>query len=722
MHALSALQLLPQHIVEMIVDYVASCSHLWHDRCNSDPDDSKQLQIPLLYVCHNFRALVYSRFCAEYRLNLKKGRYGSIAPSYLRKLNLPAHHLAKELVFEMSFWSIFTGDALQQLSVAPYEGVVFPLARYLQFIQNTDDNIFSANLVVYPPEAATNIAAFIERVKEMVPNIREVDVRLWRGTDQLLEQGDVHVMDLIRKLYDLVETRMGISHESFALVEYMDLTPICNLTSVEYIVYKDSCPIIPLVRRNAQTLQSLSIRAGFSIAKVDYTLLICDSGSDGGWVEYPYLRILKLISRDANTLSHRFVPNGIVPFPCLRRLDVHGAYPFGDDVLFRGNTITLECLKFELSQKVIGMLKRHSVFTPTSHPKLQCVDIRMKYSSEPSIFTTTAEYLQFVLSMAPNASALSIPHPPGVRPKHALELEMFGGHTSLQMLSLYHVGLSFWDIADLIKLLPLLSDLKTGEPSLRQLPQGVSMGGLAEYVRSTYTPMGMRFGCWHIGTGSSVKHDRLVTCVLLLALVCPIFDFAVVDCNERKKLMKELEKQIAKSGDDYSRSDAAIQADANVVVEREVLDMAQPKHRQTREAAGQATDSVALILEGLLSSEIRNTLNKSLADICERLQSMASDFEKWASPSECKVMSEDDIYPKFGQFVLFVMACLKALDPRFPPDNQSQLLLPARKSNFVPGGSTEGYKLDLVLVLYLWDTDIDTIVTMPANTDIAKPQ
>ncbi|KAJ2747769.1 hypothetical protein GGI20_000239 [Coemansia sp. BCRC 34301] len=150
--------------------------------------------------------------------------------------------------------------------------------------------------------------------------------------------------------------------------------------------------------------------------------------------------------------------------------------------------------------------------------------------------------------------------------------------------------------------------------------------------------------------------------------------------------------------------------------------MAQSKHRQIREAAGQAADSVALILEGLLSSEIRNTLNKSSADICERLQSMASGFEKWVSPNERKAMSEDDIYPKFSQFVLFVMACLKALDPRLPPDNQSRLLLPARKSNFIPGGSTEGYKLDLVLVLHPWDTDIDTIVTIPANTNIVKPQ
>ncbi|KAJ2350670.1 hypothetical protein GGH92_002249, partial [Coemansia sp. RSA 2673] len=88
--------------------------------------------IPLLWVCHNFREVVQSRFFCEYKLDIADGEDGDVCevfeewPSSPRAPVYPTYHLAKDLVIELNARSIFSGEALQVLSAPPYEGVVFP--------------------------------------------------------------------------------------------------------------------------------------------------------------------------------------------------------------------------------------------------------------------------------------------------------------------------------------------------------------------------------------------------------------------------------------------------------------------------------------------------------------------------------------------------------------------------------------------------------------------
>ncbi|KAJ2334809.1 hypothetical protein GGI00_001676 [Coemansia sp. RSA 2681] len=221
------------------------------------------------------------------------------------------------------------------------------------------------------------------------------------------------------------------------------------------------------------------------------------------------------------------------------------AYPFGDDVLFRGNAATLEYLKIELDSELVAMLEQRNVFTPTSHPNLKCVNINLRFSDAPGAFATASEYMQFVLSIAPRASVLAIPHLSSFGGRLTTELEVLGSYDSIQFLSLYSAVLSFWDIVNLIKSLPLLSDLETGEPVLGKLPHGVTLAQLPGYARSTYAPLGKRFRCWHITFSPSTRLDNLATCVLVLALICPNFDYTAVDRSHREQFMQEMKKQIA---------------------------------------------------------------------------------------------------------------------------------------------------------------------------------
>ncbi|KAJ1670841.1 hypothetical protein GGF38_001236 [Coemansia sp. RSA 25] len=224
------------------------------------------------------------------------------------------------------------------------------------------------------------------------------------------------------------------------------------------------------------------------------------------------------------------------------------AYPFGDDVLFRGNAATLECLDIVLNSEMVAMLRQRNVFTPTSHPRLKCVNINSRFSDAPSAFAAASEYLQFVLSIAPRTSVLTIPCLASFGGTLTMELKMLGSHDNLQFLSLYSATLSFWDIVNLIKSLPLLLDLETGDPTMDMLPQDVTLARLPEYARSTYAPMGRRFRCWHICYPSLGGLSELTTCVLLLALICPNFDYAAVDGRHRERFMEVMKKQIAEPG------------------------------------------------------------------------------------------------------------------------------------------------------------------------------
>ncbi|KAJ2636185.1 hypothetical protein GGF44_003185, partial [Coemansia sp. RSA 1694] len=179
-------------------------------------------------------------------------------------------------------------------------------------------------------------------------------------------------------------------------------------------------------------------------------------------------------------------------------LDIRRAYPFGDDVLFRGSAVILEYLRVVLDPKLVAILKRHTVFTPTSHPKFRRVNVNLRSNDTAGAFASAAEYLHFALSIAPGASVRTINSLSRFHEEFTQELGLLANHADIQLLSLPEATLSIWDTVGLIKSLPLLSDLRSGIPTLGIFPQGVTNDELPEYVRSTYAPMGKRFRCWNI--------------------------------------------------------------------------------------------------------------------------------------------------------------------------------------------------------------------------------
>ncbi|KAJ2749890.1 hypothetical protein GGI19_005413 [Coemansia pectinata] len=381
--------------------------------------------------------------------------------------------------------------------------------------------------------------ALVRRVKEMAPAV-SVIYQDGRDADyKSLEDYDSHAISLISQLYRIVKTTV-VSWCNLQLVMNPDLAPIGNLTSIDCALGWLGYHILALARLNAPTLQTFSISSRFDIG-------ICGLIRDpfgNKYVDYPCLRSLTMNNAGVPAILQRSTFEGVVPFPSLQRLAILSHYPYVDDVLFRGNRATLEILNIALYPETVAMLRKYDVFTPTSHPKLRVCTCSFMEDG-PSAFNAASSYLKFALSIAPAASMRVFPGLSEFRETVQPALSILEDYTGIQVLSLPHVHLSLWKAIVLIKALPVLSDLHTWAPILGAIPQGGSEAGLPEHVRSTHSPMGKRFRCWHFECTQLDDLGGVARCMLLLALACPNFDYAAVDKDYRMPFMDEIRQQIA---------------------------------------------------------------------------------------------------------------------------------------------------------------------------------
>ncbi|KAJ2442977.1 hypothetical protein GGF42_006786 [Coemansia sp. RSA 2424] len=407
----------------MIVDHVAGNSRLYFARATHWPYEYDGLLLPLIWVCRNFRFFVHARFCKHYKLTLSAKRKLELSshrcswPYRRRDLGYPTHHLAKELDVYLDITTVLSGQALQLLLDSLYAGCALPLVRKVSFeldhvkyelssYGNADDhargNDHSFELVSVEAnvlEPTTNITAFVQQIKRMLPSVREVKVVPGLEAENDFGHSSTE-RDLALQLFGIVETRTMITRGCYLFVKYADLEPIRDLVHIECdIVGLDQATIL-LTRRSAQTLQLLQIRFK---CDTDIAGLIRDANGSS-YLEYPCLHKLKLSSYDSISPSMSSVFSGAVPFPSLRHLSISCDYPFADDMLFRGNSATLESLEVTPHPATVAMLTSCNLFTPTSHPKLQRVNIGALPFLVPGPFPDIGTYLRFVLRIAPGAS------------------------------------------------------------------------------------------------------------------------------------------------------------------------------------------------------------------------------------------------------------------------------------------------------------------------------
>ncbi|KAJ2467184.1 hypothetical protein GGI03_001703 [Coemansia sp. RSA 2337] len=577
MSAHSPLQLLPIHVVQLIVNHVAGSSRVAFDGVDANSPKYRMLLKPLLWVCHNFRAVAYSRYCNKFELNLTSMPLNALDELYLgfrcssvdyrtiSHLGYSTHRSAKEVTVFLDERAVYSGEALGMVSCVPYEACSLPLARKIAFIfvtekrgvndknagtdedTETDEDIgtdedagVDEDIGIDPLIVMANICAFRERVKQMAPLVSEIRIQ---PTDRKSMPSiyNPHFSDLASRLYQL-SYRIDYNYTSDTPDSVrLQLDPIFKLTHIRYT--SDSSigtayQFIQLARVNALTLQSLVLESEHDI---DILSLVQDA--DGNHIEYPRLLTLKLWSVSNSINLKRPVFQGTAPFPILRQLRVFLECPFDDDTFFRGNSATLEWLDMQLDSLNAPMLRKYKVFAPGSHPRLQRVKLWYNDDFGSELLASPTETIQFMYCIGSGAAVREHVQIGHLRNYVPMSLSL-GNYECIQVLSLLGLRSDLWSVIALIKSLPLLSDLHTSMPSLGPMPDGVTPDTLPELIISNYAPMGRRFRCWHLNNGSIDNHTELITCVLLLALACPNFDYAAPPVSQRELFMKRMDKDI----------------------------------------------------------------------------------------------------------------------------------------------------------------------------------
>ncbi|KAJ2748212.1 hypothetical protein GGI19_006210 [Coemansia pectinata] len=546
MHLLSPFKILPLHIVELIVEYVAGSSRLKFDDVYKGSEEYAKLLMPLLDTCPSLCSPVFTRLFGVYRMQLNiSDEYrtrSSWLQTYARDIGLPAHLYAKELAIRMDMLDVYSGDALKELSGETYINCTFPKVRSIKFVLSDSPEPEEPTFIaITSPDIKSTISAFVQRIRQMTPMMKEICIsqapsrygefqNSFKWLDNLVAQLSQHAIDIDYLFFQK------------SLIVDQRLSGLRNLVYSSFDYADGGEQIMELARRNASTLQLLKINLN-SITVI--TGLI--QNVDGSYAQYPCLHTFKLsCQRDSGVPQWPEFP-GAVPFPRLRCLDIGMVNPFGGDTPFRGNAATLESLTLLPDSTIFRILREGKVFTPTSHPKLQQVNLGLNLEFEPNLFGTDVEYLPFVLSIGANAPVRTITDSL-TGPDFRSLIPVFGEHTCIQVLTLDYTHLHLWNVIALVTALPLLSDLHTPLPVLGPWPDGVAEHELFAYVIANYAPTGRRFRCWHLQSVLSDNIENAVCCVLLLALVCPNFNYAAIGGTSCELFMALMSQMIATDG------------------------------------------------------------------------------------------------------------------------------------------------------------------------------
>ncbi|KAJ1925567.1 hypothetical protein GGI09_000542 [Coemansia sp. S100] len=546
MRTLSPFQILPSHVVELIVDHVVGSSRLQFDGVADSSEAYAVLLLPLLSVCRDFRAVVLARYCKIHSLDLtcfsdQGNDKMTLWPEWLRDIGFPTHLHAQELDITLGVFSVYNGATLNELLREPHSDFLFPMVRSLKVTLTRTTK--EQRLLASSPAAQDiepNIRAFVQRIRQMAPMTRNVCISLQSRSNNESQFAVQNFSSLVAQLSQLGDT---VEHNYNCRPLRLEPPP----TDIRSLVHMDCSEsdgdlLMQLARHNAPTLQTLKIYVGEteSISKLIQNV-------DGSYVQFPHLRVLKIQQKSGWFSPQKPTFFGAIPFPSLRHLSLSGSFSFGDNTPFRGNADTLEYLYLSLCPGVIGVLKERQVFTHGSHSKLQCAKLGLASVRPHGQFDTDVSFMQFVLSIGSNACVrefnswlVSLPL--------RFVIPLLGECTRIQVLALPYTAMYIWDVFSLVKALPLLTDLHTRFSKPEAWLSDISDQHLPAHVIANYAPMGERFRCWQFAEFNDAEAKMAVKCVLLLALVCPNFDYAAVSADCRELFMAHMKKTISSNG------------------------------------------------------------------------------------------------------------------------------------------------------------------------------
>ncbi|KAJ2352585.1 hypothetical protein GGH92_001178 [Coemansia sp. RSA 2673] len=361
--------------------------------------------------------------------------------------------------------------------------------------------------------AISNSLELAQLLRSMTPAATMSKV-MWAGLSTRMEQHNEEVFGLF--VDSLCSNTKGSMLDFGELLLRHPSTIDCiSQLSVLKLSCRDSPNVhSSLVHKCANVLQYLDI--GIHRAKA----LIYDVNDVP--VVYPKLLHLQMYMAGLNDSSAPVFAPGIVPFPVLKSLQLQMGYPFGDDVMFRGNSATLEELEIRLSREMMAMLNNSQAFGKEYKNLKRVLVNELGHNGYQSLSSDDTVH-KFIRSLANNACRMNL---------------MCGGPNTclvaltrhddycfeyIQELTLWRDRVSLYNMLCLLKALPILTRLTCSIGENGSEFDRISANDLPDHIAYTYSDTGMHLKTLRFPHSKDESKIANVNFIMLLALVCPNF-------------------------------------------------------------------------------------------------------------------------------------------------------------------------------------------------------
>ncbi|KAJ1954375.1 hypothetical protein EC988_002470 [Linderina pennispora] len=455
----------PDHILESIFGYATGLGRKANEYNDCGRCMSTSSLMNMLWVDRYWRSAIRPLFFRNAVLSKRDARFdwkmgGQFRTNLRDAVAMGAENLVQSVELHYELYYLLNeqtkGDPLYQVWL---NSIQFVGTRQLIF----SCDYFEVTEYMYADILARRAAEYSQRLDELFPNLESKVFRqfYYPSFDSTKSSRIVAAM--------CGRTRRISLDNDWLKIEPCVLPPITKLT---YTLADNTPPddFFAYLYSIAPTLEFLSLRDPRSLV---WTRVVQHANESP--VVYPRLQTLHInchyvVSHWHHRPNHtedvtvpigpRSAPAG-VPFPALREIGCKPAYPFANDVVFRGNRAVLKRAGFLLDSTSFKLLEGAGVFDSHAFPAM--ANIRLGDSRRASRHPqrVVERLLLRAFCMAPNASTafvrLDLNNP--VMGNAALVAALSSAPASLQNLVLPNVMLGLQHALHMLNLLPNLRRL-----------------------------------------------------------------------------------------------------------------------------------------------------------------------------------------------------------------------------------------------------------------------
>ncbi|KAJ2037159.1 hypothetical protein H4S03_003151 [Coemansia sp. S3946] len=438
----------------------------------------------------------------------------------------------KSVKIYVALGDLVSGKAAHMLAQSKYSSLVFPSVKTLKI----DINEFHKSDWTFDASGVASTPSLYQQLLVMFPEVTRV----------LLSKGSRSTADIVATNCEFEQFVLDLFDRFGGVCATFDLKGgmkfMWNIEDIHSVVteitMQKGCyskKTFELVHKCAATLKVLDMHV---YTGLDVLNVFTDA--KGKPVEYPRLTTLNL-NEGYPPGNKSYVTCPQVLLPSLTRLTVEGGFPFDDDVLFRSTSKTLKYVGVRLNAYQFSILAKHNVFLGLDYPNLCHVKIFFNSEARGFVRDRPEEYWPYIFSIAHSLKGLTIPSTFGY---HDTLKKLLEGPAmeNIKYLKLGDERVGFKSMCSLVEKMPKLVHLYVNRLELDYDYRDMSRAQIYDDITSKWPMLSHRLKyCDVVG---EFKIDKLATCGMLLAAICPRLTRFMANSRSRKLVQEEINQAI----------------------------------------------------------------------------------------------------------------------------------------------------------------------------------